>query len=187
MEEPTHRIAGRQLGLIGFGRISQEVAKRALAFGLSIVAYDPQMNPQTAAALQVRPVPLEELLRDSHFVSLHVPLLPSTRHLLSHAQFESMRSDAILINTARGAVVDEPALVAALLERKIGGAAIDVFEGLDLFGPLPDSPDHPLFHLPNVLLSPHSAACSEESLAFLMRAGAQNAVDAVLAEQLIRT
>lgn len=187
IEEPTHRIAGRQLGLIGFGRISQEVAKRALAFGLSIVTYDPQLNPQTAESLQVRPVSLEDLLRESHFVSLHVPLLPSTRHLLSHLQFEMMRSDSILINTARGAVVDELALVAALKEKKIGGAAIDVFEGLDLFGPLPDSPDHPLFHLPNVLLSPHSAACSEESLALLMRTGAQNAVDAVLEGRLIQT
>ncbi|WP_051669962.1 C-terminal binding protein [Bryobacter aggregatus] len=187
IEERTHRIEGRQLGLIGFGRISQEVAKRARPFGLRIAAYDPQLNLEVAQEIGVQPMSLQELLSSSHFVSLHVPLLPATRHLMGQAQFESMRPDAIFINTARGAVVDEAALVAALEQQKIAGAAIDVYEGLDMFGPLPEAADHPLFHLPNVILSPHSAACSEESLGFLMRAGAQNAVDAVRERNLIQT
>lgn len=179
IHERTHRIEGRQLGLIGFGRIAQEVAKRARPFGLRVVAYDPQLNSDIARDLGVQPMDLDPLLRTSHFVSLHVPLTPGTRHLMSDTQFHSMRPDAILINTARGAVVDEQALAAALQAGRIAGAAIDVYEGLDMFGPLPDAPDHPLFHLPNVLLTPHSAACSEEALNFLMRTGAQHAVDAL--------
>lgn len=179
IQERTHRIEGRQLGLIGFGRIAQEVAKRARPFGLRVVAYDPQLNSDIAQDLGVQPMDLDPLLRTSHFVSLHVPLTQGTRHLISDTQLHSMRPDAILINTARGAVVDEQALVAALQTGRIAGAAIDVYEGLDMFGPLPDAPDHPLFHLPNVLLTPHSAACSEEALNFLMRTGAQHAVDAL--------
>ncbi len=180
VQEPMHRIAGRKLGLIGFGRIAQEVARRALPFGLRVAAYDPQLNQAVAEAIGVQAMELDELLATSHFVSLHVPLTSTTHHLLGAAQFALMRPDAILINTARGAVVDESALIAALRERRIGGAALDVYEGLDMFSGAPGATEHPLFDLPNVLLSPHAAACSEESLSFLMRQGAQNAVDAIL-------
>lgn len=183
IHERTHRIEGCQLGLIGFGRIAQEVAKRARPFGLRVVAHDPQLNPAIAREVGVQPMDFDELLKTSHFISLHVPLTSGTRHLMSEPQFHLMRPDAILINTARGAVVDEPALVAALQKGTLAGAAIDVYEGLDMFGPLPDAPDHPLFHLPNVLLTPHSAACSEEALNFLMRTGAQHAVDALRQDQ----
>jgi D-3-phosphoglycerate dehydrogenase len=180
VQEKMHRIEGRQLGLIGFGRIAQEVAKRAIPFGLRVVVADPQLDRDAAKAIGATPVELNELLASSHFVSLHVPLTPGTRHMLGKSQFEMMRPDAILINTARGAVVDEVALVDALQEQRIAGAALDVYEGLDMFGPDPKAVDHPLFHLPNVVLSPHAAACSEESLSTLMRRGAQNAVTAVL-------
>jgi D-3-phosphoglycerate dehydrogenase len=180
VQEKMHRIEGRQLGLVGFGRIAQEVAKRAIPFGLRVVVADPQLDREAASRIGAEPIGLNELLASSHFVSLHVPLTPGTRHMLGKSQFEMMRPDAILINTARGAVVDEGALVAALQQQRIAGAALDVFEGLDMFGPDPKPVDHPLFHLPNVVLSPHAAACSEESLSSLMRRGAQNAVNAVL-------
>lgn len=186
MQQTTHRIAGRQLGLIGFGRIAQEVAKRAVPFGLEVVAYDPHIDFVIAQQIGVKPVDLEPLLSTSHFVSLHVPLTPATRHLLRGEHFQIMRPDAILINTARGAVVDEQALVEALQQEKIAGAALDVYEGLDMFGPIPAEIDHPLFHLPNVLLTPHSAGCSEEALAELMRTGAQQAVDVALGRGVLR-
>ena len=186
MQQTTHRIAGRQLGLIGFGRIAQEVAKRAVPFGLEVVAFDHHMDVEAARQIGVRPVELEQLLSTSHFLSLHVPLTSETRHLLSRRHFLMMRPDAILINTARGAVVDEQALIEALQQERIAGAALDVYEGLDMFGPLPDSIDHPLFHLPNVLLTPHSAGCSQEALAELMRTGAQQAVDAALGRGVMR-
>jgi D-3-phosphoglycerate dehydrogenase len=180
MQQTTHRIAGRQLGLIGFGRIAQEVAKRAIPFGLDVVAFDPQVDLVAARQIGVKQVGMEQLLSTSHFVSLHVPLTANTRHLLSREHFQMMRPDAILINTARGAVVDEAALIEALQAGRIAGAALDVYEGLDMFGPLPDNVDHPLFHLPNVLLTPHSAGCSQEAIEELMRTGAQQAVDVAL-------
>jgi D-3-phosphoglycerate dehydrogenase len=128
----------------------------------------------------VKQVELEQLLSTSHFVSLHVPLTANTRHFLSREHFKLMRPDAILINTARGAVVDEAALIEALQMERIAGAALDVYEGLDMFGPLPNNIDHALFHLPNVLLTPHSAGCSQEAIEELMRTGAQQAVDVAL-------
>ena len=180
MQLTTHRIAGRRLGLIGFGRIAQEVAKRAIPFGLDVVAFDPQMDIRVALEIGVKPMDLDQLLSTSHFLSLHVPLTANTRHLLRREHFQMMRPDAILINTARGAVVDEGALIEALQSGRIAGAALDVYEGLDMFGPLPEHIDHPLFHLPNVLLTPHSAGCSQEAIEELMRTGAQQAVDVVL-------
>lgn len=185
VQERMHRIEGRQLGLIGFGGIAREVARRAVPFGLRVAAADPQLNRESAEAAGVQLMDLNQLLATSHFVSLHVPLTASTYHLIGEEQLARMRQDAILINTARGAVVNEGALIRALQEQRIAGAALDVFEGLNLFGPAPDDLDHPLFHLPNVLLSPHAAGCSEESLSFLMRRGAENAVEAVLEGKLV--
>lgn len=173
---PVRRIAGRVLGLVGFGRIGQEVARRARSFDLHVIAFDPRFNTKIGGALQVESVGLEHLLRASDFVSLHVPLTDETLHLIAEAQLRSMKAGAILINTARGGVVDEQALLRALEEHWIAGAGIDVYESLEMFGPKPGRTDHPFFHLENVLLTPHSASCSEESLEELMREGARQAV-----------
>jgi phosphoglycerate dehydrogenase-like enzyme len=170
------RVEGKQLGLIGFGLIAQQVAKRAKPFGLRTVVYDPYATGESLRAAGVEAVSLNDLLASSDFVSLHVPLTSETHHMIGREQLAAMKPGAILINTARGAVVEENALAAALESGHLGGAALDVFEGLNLFGRAPETIDHPLFRLPNVVLTPHAAACSEEALEELMSTGARNAV-----------
>ena len=177
IELPARRIAGRRLGLVGFGRIAQEVARRAAGFGLRLQACDPQIDAAAAIRLGVEIVDFPALLETSDFVSLHTPLTPQTRHLIGAAELGRMRPDAILINTARGAVVDEEALAQALRDGAIAGAALDVYEGLDVFGPAPEVVRHPLLEFPNVILTPHTAACSEEALEELLTTGARQAMD----------
>jgi D-3-phosphoglycerate dehydrogenase len=178
---PVHRISGRRLGLVGFGRIAQAVAVRAALFGMSIRYHDPflagQNLPMPAAA-----VSFDELLETSDFLSLHVPLTEGTRHMMSEAQFLKMKPTAILINTARGAIVDEKALVRALEQGWIAGAGLDVFEELNMFSLPAAPPAHPLLSMKNVILTPHSGGCSAESLEELMREGARQLVDLLRGE-----
>ncbi len=176
--EKVHRIAGQRLGLVGFGRIARAVATRAAAFGLSVCWYDPYLP----AGGEVARLPLDELLKTSDFVSLHIPLTPETRHLIGEAQLRLMKPNAILINTARGGVLNPAALVRALSEHWIAGAALDVFEDLNVFGPAPAGLSHPLFGFDNVLLTPHSGGCSEESLAELMQIGAEQVLTVLRGE-----
>lgn len=153
-------VHGRTLGLVGFGRIGQAVAKRALGFGMRVLYSARSDAPaEVADALQAARLPLDALLRESDFVSLHVPLRDETRHLIGVEQLCRMKRSAFLINTARGPVVDEAALVAALEEGLIAGAGLDVFEQ--------EPTVHPgLLALPNVVLLPHvgSAVTSVRSL-----------------------
>lgn len=153
-------VHGRTLGLVGFGRIGQAVAKRALGFGMRVLYSARHDAPaEVEAALHATRLPLDALLRESDFVSLHVPLRDETRHLIGVEQLCRMKRSAFLINTARGPVVDEAALVAALEEGLIAGAGLDVFE---------QEPTVPpgLLALPNVVLLPHvgSAVTSVRSL-----------------------
>jgi D-3-phosphoglycerate dehydrogenase / 2-oxoglutarate reductase len=172
---PVHRVSGLRLGLLGFGRIAQAVAARALPFGMSIAFHDPFIGTQSSP-LPATSVSLEELIGTSDFLSLHVPLTGRTRHMISEPQLRKMKPSAILINTARGAIVDEKALVRALSEGWIAGAGIDVYEDLNVFS-LPEAvPDHPLLSMKNVILTPHSGGCSVESLEELMREGARQLV-----------
>jgi D-3-phosphoglycerate dehydrogenase / 2-oxoglutarate reductase len=162
--EGNHRLAGQTLGLVGFGAGARAVARRAAAFGLRVLATRRNLaapDPE-AAALNVEMVNLETLLVRSDYVSLHLPLTPATRHLLDDAHLRLMKPTAYLINTARGAIVDELALVAALREGRLVGAGLDTFEQIDVFGP-DGRPDHPLLELDNVILTPHVAAESVES------------------------
>lgn len=145
-------LAGRTLGLIGFGRIGQAVAARALSFGMHIQYSDPI---QTAAWSKV---PIGELLATSDYVSLHVPLTATTRGLMSEDRLAQMKSDAILINTARGEVVDEGALIRALHEHRLAGAGLDVFES----EPMPST--NPLAIMSNVVLTPHCGAGTLDGL-----------------------
>ena len=180
---PVHRVSGLRLGLIGYGRIAQAVAVRAAAFGLNIAFSDP------CVAVDVSPVPatavgLDELLETSDFISVHVPLTEGTRHMIGAAQFRKMKPSAVLINTARGAIVDERALVRALSEGWIAGAGLDVYEELAVFSTPEAVPQHPLLTMRNVILTPHSGGCSVESLEDLMREGARQLVGCLRGEKL---
>ena len=153
-------IAGLQtqtLGIVGLGQIGQAVARRAMALGLRVLAYDPLVPAERAEQVGVRLVGLEELLRQADYVSLHVPLTEGTRHLIDGRALALMKPGSYLINTARGGLVDEEALRAALDGGHLAGAALDVLEVE------PPSQGHPLVGHPKVLLTPHVAWYSERS------------------------
>jgi (S)-sulfolactate dehydrogenase len=156
-------ITGKRLGLVGFGAIARETGKRAAALGMSVAAYDPYVKAGSATWTQpwgtVAPMALEELLATSDVVSLHVPLTAETRNLISADAIRTMKGDAILINAARGGVVDEAALAAALKEGRLGGAALDVFEE----EPLGAARGSVFEGCPNLVLTPHIAGVTAES------------------------
>ena len=161
----VHRIAGQTLGLVGFGNSARAVAVRARAFGMRLLAWArrPEKHREAAANHGVELVPLERVLAGSDFVSIHLPLMEETRHRIGVAELGRMKSNAVLINTARGAIVDEAALVDCLRQRRIAGAALDVFEGIDVFTLTRQPPVHPLMELDNVLMTPHCGGSSVES------------------------
>lgn len=176
VEVPTHRVAGKTLGLVGFGRIAQAVARRAKTFGLQILTCDPNLQIEAVREIGVRPSDLETLLTNSDYVSLHAPLTAATRHIIGERELNLMKPDAFLINTARGGLVDEDALANALRQARIAGAGLDVYESLAMFDPNPLQTDHPLFHLENVVLTPHSGGCSMEALEQVKTAAAEQAI-----------
>jgi (S)-sulfolactate dehydrogenase len=152
-------MSGKTLGLIGFGGIGQLTAKLAKALGMRVIASDAMLaatHPGWALA-EAPPMPLDELLQSADIVSLHVPLTAGTRNLIDATRLASMKPDAILINTSRGGVVDEPALAAALKAGKLGGAALDVFD------PEPLPAGSALAEAPNLILTPHIAGLTAES------------------------
>ena len=148
--------SGRTLGLVGYGRVARRVAELLAGFRLTTICYDPFANPETMRANGVEPVPLEELLKRSDFISLHCPLTDDTKHLIGEKELAMMKPNAVLVNTSRGAVVDEKALIEALRNHTIGGAALDVTET----EPVPA--DSPLLGLDNVIVTPHIAAASAD-------------------------
>ena len=154
-----HEVAGKRMGLIGFGGIAREVAKRARALDMDLVAYDPFLKPDDPAWRQygVREVALETLLEESDVVSIHVPFMPETRHLIDAKALSRMKATAILINTARGGIIDETAMVAALKAGQLGGAVLDVFENEPL------QAGSILEGVPNLLLTPHIAGVTLEA------------------------
>ena len=155
---PLRRLEGRRLGLIGFGNIPRRVAPKAKAFGLNVATYDPYVDAAAAAAEGVECLSLDDLLARSNFVSLHAPLQPATRGMMNAKTFAKMKKGAFLINTARGPLVDEAALVAALDSGQLGGAALDVVASEPL------AKDSPLLHRDNVIVTPHAAYYSVEAL-----------------------
>jgi phosphoglycerate dehydrogenase-like enzyme len=146
-------LDGRTIGLVGLGAIGRLVSDRARGFGLSVVAFDPFV---VSAPEGVQLVALDELLVRSDFVSVHCPLTPETRGLIGRRELKLMRADAVLVNTARAAVVDEAALLHALRHRDIAGAALDVFWEEPL------APDHPIRDLDNVTITPHVAGAADD-------------------------
>jgi D-3-phosphoglycerate dehydrogenase len=155
---PLHRLKGQMLGLVGFGNIPRALAPKAKSFGLRVLAYDPFVARDVFASLGVEGVGLDELLAASDFVSVHAPLTPQTRGLINASAFAKMKPGARLINTARGPLIDEKALIEALDSGRLGGAALDVLETE------PPPKDSPLVGRPNVVLTPHTAFYSVEAL-----------------------
>ena len=150
------QLRGKRLGLVGTGLIGREVAAMARGLGMEVVAWTFHPSARLADSLGLRYVELDELLRTSDIVSLHLRATPETRHFLNRARLAMLKPGAILVNTARGALIDEAALVECLQEKKIACAGLDVFEA----EPLPAG--HPLLGLPNVLLTPHAAGMTPE-------------------------
>jgi D-3-phosphoglycerate dehydrogenase len=146
------------LGLVGFGNIPRALAPKAKAFGLRVVTYDPYVSPTALAAAGIEGVSFEQLLEISDFVSIHAPLMPATHGLFNTEVFGKMKKGALLINTARGPLIDEDALVAALNSGQLGGAALDVVA----VEPLPK--ESRLIGRDNVILTPHTAFYSVEAL-----------------------
>lgn len=147
-------VFGATLGIVGLGEIGEAVARRATGFKMRVLYHSRTRKPALEADLGLRYSPLPDLLAESDFVSLHTPLTPETRHLVGAAQLAAMKPTAILVNTARGGVVDQDALVDALRSGAIAGAALDVTT------PEPLPLDHPLFSFPNVIITPHIASAS---------------------------
>jgi phosphoglycerate dehydrogenase-like enzyme len=145
----TPVLHGKTLGIVGFGRVGQHVARIAIAYGMRVVGWSRSLTDAAAAASGAERRELDDLLREADVVTVHVSLAASSRGLIDARRLASMKPTAYLINTARGPIVDEAALVAALAERRIAGAGLDVFDR----EPLP--PGHPLTTLPNVVLTPH--------------------------------
>jgi len=155
---PIRRIEGTVLGLIGFGHIPRLVAPKAQAFGIKVIAHDPYAKPDVFKAAGVESVDLDTLFKSSDYVSVHAPLLPATRGMLNAAAFAKMKKGAFVVNTARGPLIDEAALVAALDSGQIGGA------GLDVVAAEPLAKDSPLLGRDNVIISPHTGFYSIEAL-----------------------
>jgi D-3-phosphoglycerate dehydrogenase len=176
---PIRRLEGQVLGLVGFGNIPRLVAPKAQAFGLRVLAHDPYVKPDALAAAGVTGVSLDDLLARADFVSIHAPLLPATRGLFNPSTFAKMKRGACLINTARGPLVDEVALIAALDSGHLGGAALDVVATEPL------AQDSKLLGRPNVILTPHTAFYSVEALDDLQTKCASDVARVLSGEQPI--
>lgn len=170
---PARRMKGCTMGFVAFGRIARALAERVSGFSMTLLAYDPYLNAETMALYEVEKVELDELLQRSDFISVHTPLTDQTRHLLGAREFELMKEGVFLVNTSRGAVIDESALIEALRSGKIWGVGLDVMEQ----EPLPL--DSPLREFENVTFTPHVGANSEESVDDLYRTGCRIAIDAI--------
>lgn len=155
---PIRRIEGTVLGLIGFGHIPRLVAPKAQAFGIKVIAYDPFAKAELFKAANVESVDFDTLLQRSDYVSVHAPLMAQTRGMMNAAAFAKMKKGAYIVNTARGPLIDEPALIAALDAGQVGGA------GLDVVATEPPAKDSPLLGRDNVIVSPHTAFYSIEAL-----------------------
>jgi D-3-phosphoglycerate dehydrogenase len=150
-------LYAKTLGVVGFGRIGSEVAKRCQSFGMRILAFDPFLSKEVAESLGVEVLELKEVLQNADYITVHTPLTEETRHMISTEQFSWMKKGVRIINCARGGIIDELALVAAIKEGKVAGAAFDVFEQE------PIAPDNELLKLDNVIVTPHLGASTEEA------------------------
>jgi D-3-phosphoglycerate dehydrogenase len=165
---PIYRTRGKTLGLIGSGRIGLEVAKKISTFGVKAIAFDPYLEKGPEG---IDLADFDTVLKESDFISIHCPLNDSTRHLIGEREFRKMEKKPIIINTSRGPIIDEKALIGALAEGRISAAGLDVLEKE------PPDPENPLLKMENVVLSPHIGFYSVESISELKRRTAINVVD----------
>jgi len=170
-------LSSATLGIIGFGRIGQAVSRRAEGFNLKIIFHDPNRN-EPVPGLNASPVDLDTLLHQSDFISMHTPLTTQTHHMINAASFNKMKTTAILINTARGGVVDPAALYTALKDHRIQAAALDVTE------PEPIPLDSPLLELDNLIICPHIASASNSTRARMSIMAAENLIAGLKGEKL---
>ena len=170
---PLHRIAGRTLGLLGFGNIARATGRKGRALGLEVIAYDPYLGASVFRDEGVRAVDLRTCLAEADMLSIHLPLTEETRGIISREALGLMKPGAVLVNTSRGPVVDEAALVEALRSGRLAGAGLDVFEQEPL------RTDHPLLALPNVTVSGHIGFYSEESIQQAQSDAAEQVVEAM--------
>ncbi|GHC26170.1 dehydrogenase [Kushneria pakistanensis] len=171
--QPIFQLRGRRFGVVGAGAIGMATARKAAGLGFEVVLCDPRMNPGETTPEGWTAVSFEDLLASAQVISLHLPLIEQTHHLIDAAALGAMRKDAILINTARGGVVDTEALVEALSQGRLMGAGLDVLEEEPL------AVDHPLTRFERVILTPHAGFYTEESYAELKARTAQNAIDVI--------
>ncbi|MCC3313821.1 C-terminal binding protein [Nocardia africana] len=173
--EPIHRLRGQVLGLLSFGAIARLIAERAKGFGVEVWAHDPFIDQSEIRAAQVRPASFDDLVEGADCVVIQMPLTPQTHHAFDRATLRRMKPTAILVNTARGPIVEDAAIQQALTEGWIAGAALDDLEE----EPAKQRvwrPTNPLLELPNVIVTPHSAYYSEESIATVRTIAAEEAV-----------
>ncbi len=168
---------GKVLGLVGFGAIAREVVPLMKPFGVKIVAYDPYINLEFCEKLGVESVTFDELIQSADYISLHVPLLPTTRHMISENEFRKMKNTTVVVNTGRGALIDQNALVKAIKEGEIAAAGLDVLEFE------PPSPDDEIFKLEDVITTGHIGAATTEALIRLRINVAQSIVDVLGGKQ----
>jgi D-3-phosphoglycerate dehydrogenase len=175
-----YRLKGKMLGVIGFGRIGQATAEKGRGLGLKVIVFDPVLNEAAVERLGVRAVDLDTLARESDFITLHTPLLDSTRHIINASFLAKMKPTAYLVNTARGSLIDENALLAAVQAGAIAGAALDVFEVE------PIAQDSLLLQEGRILLTPHAAWYSEEAKIDMRMGVAQDVVRVLRGEKPLR-
>ncbi len=152
-----YELLGKTVGIIGLGNIGRKVAEKISGFKVKLFAYDPYVDKKIAQQINVELVDLETLLKESDVVTIHTALTRETKHMIGENELKLMKKTAFIINTARGAIIDEKALIKALKEGWIAGAALDVFEEE------PPNPDNPLLKMDNVLVTPHFASCTFEA------------------------
>lgn len=151
-------LKGRVLGLIGLGQIGQRVARIADAFGMGVIAHDPALSEEEITRRGAEPMSFDGVLASADILSLHAPAIPATRHMINADAIAKMKPSAMIVNCARGSLIDEAALSRALVEGRLGGAALDVLEGE------PPDPNSPIYGAPNLIVTPHMAGSTEECL-----------------------
>ncbi|MBM7691547.1 D-3-phosphoglycerate dehydrogenase [Peribacillus deserti] len=174
---PIHRFNEQTVGVLGLGRIPRRFIEKVKPLGFKTAAYDPFVSEEDMAAAGVQKMELDEIIRESDFLSVHVPLIDETYHLINEERLNQMKQNAVIINTARGPIIDEKALAHALENNIIAGAALDVTENE------PISLDSPLLKMDNVIITPHSAWYSEEAMIELRQKAAKNIVHVLSGEK----